>query len=90
VFVLLMSFLLLLAHFIGVGISVWLRIAVASARFQYQPLTQTAIDEPPLRLSYKDLHISLLRGAKSFAIARRGDVARAGPTSGDISAKGRS
>ena len=47
VFVLLMSFLLLLAHFIGVGISVWLRIAVASARFQYQPLTQTAIDEPP-------------------------------------------
>jgi len=47
VFVLLMSFLLLLAHFIGVGISVWLRIAIASARFQYQPLTQTAIDGPP-------------------------------------------
>jgi hypothetical protein len=47
VFVLLMSFLLLLAHFIGAGISVWLRIAVASARFQYQPLTQTAIDGPP-------------------------------------------
>ena len=47
VFVLLMSFLLLLAHFIGAGISVWLRIAVARARVQYQPPTQTAIDNPP-------------------------------------------
>jgi cytochrome b561 len=47
VFVLLMSFILLLAHFIGVGISVWLRIAVAKARVQYQPPAQTAIDGPP-------------------------------------------
>ncbi len=47
VFVLLMSFILLLAHFVGVGISVWLRIAVARARFQYQPPTGTAIDNPP-------------------------------------------
>jgi len=47
VFVLLMSFILLLAHFIGVGVSVWLRIAVARARFQYQPATQTDIDSPP-------------------------------------------
>ncbi len=47
VFVLLMSFILLLAHFIGVGVSVWLRIAVARARFQYQPPAQTAIDNPP-------------------------------------------
>ena len=46
VFVLLMSFLLLLAHFIGVGISVWLRIAVARARFQYQPSTQTGDRQP--------------------------------------------
>ncbi len=47
VFVLLMSFILLLAHFIGVGISVWLRIAVARARFQYQQPTGAAIDNPP-------------------------------------------
>ncbi len=47
VFVLLMSFILLLGHFIGVGVSVWLRIAVARARFQYQPATQAAIGDPP-------------------------------------------
>jgi cytochrome b561 len=47
VFVLLMSFILLLAHFIGVGISVWLRIAVARARVQFQPPTQTAIEGTP-------------------------------------------
>ncbi len=47
VFVLLMSFILLLGHFIGVGVSVWLRIAVARARFQYQPATQAAIGTPP-------------------------------------------
>ena len=69
VFVLLMSFILLLGHFIGVGVSVWLRIAVARARFQYQPATQRRSTTRRLRLSYKDLHISLLRGAKSFAIA---------------------
>jgi cytochrome b561 len=47
VFVLLMSFLLLLAHFIGVGISVWLRIAVARARVQYLPPAATASGGPP-------------------------------------------
>ena len=47
VFVLLMSFMLLLGHFVGVGVSVWLRIAVARARFEFQPPTQTATDNSP-------------------------------------------
>jgi cytochrome b561 len=47
VFVLLMSFILLLAHFVGVGISLWLRIAVARARIEYQPPAPMGIGNPP-------------------------------------------
>ncbi len=36
IFVLLMSFLLLIAHFIGFGISLWLRVSLASARGRYR------------------------------------------------------
>lgn len=45
VFVLLMSFLLLMAHFIGGGISLWLRIAFAKARMKYGAAKQQAADE---------------------------------------------
>jgi cytochrome b561 len=36
VFILLMSFLLLMAHFIGFGVSLWLRVSVAGARLRYR------------------------------------------------------
>ncbi|QGM45956.1 DUF3611 family protein [Methylocystis heyeri] len=36
VFILLMSFLLLMAHFIGFGVSLWLRVSVANARLKYR------------------------------------------------------
>ncbi|MGA8169280.1 MAG: DUF3611 family protein [Methylocystis sp.] len=42
VFVLLMSFLLLLAHFIGAGIAMWLQIAAAKARARYGATSETA------------------------------------------------
>jgi cytochrome b561 len=36
IFILLMSFLLLMAHFIGFGVSLWLRVSVANARLKYR------------------------------------------------------
>ena len=51
VFVLLMSFLLLLAHFIGAAIAMWLQRAVAKARIRYAAATVMAaiesIPSPP-------------------------------------------
>ena len=46
IFVLLMSFLLLLAHFIGVAISMWLQIAAAKARVRYVAASERAIGSP--------------------------------------------
>jgi hypothetical protein len=48
VFVLLMSFLLLMAHFLGGGISLWLRVAAGKARVKYgRALAKAAQALPP-------------------------------------------
>jgi cytochrome b561 len=47
IFVLLMSFLLLLAHFIGVAISMWLQIAAGKARIRYSAASEAAVGAPP-------------------------------------------
>jgi cytochrome b561 len=46
VFVLLMSFLLLMAHFIGVGISMWLHMAAAKARVRFAAAGESSSSSP--------------------------------------------